>query len=308
MERDLISGAQAKIDLSLQAGSFHAGKEKDLVDIALEFPWNCVHTKPVVEKFPWKPLKGQEVGNWTCHTVAVLAIAYSDDGTLAVRISDLAIPSPHWPMPYRGWRLNTTGAGSSHVAFIPSRYEAQFDLPPGVYHLQVLLSDGTDFGQAEMPLTVEKHEGKELALSSVILCNRYRDAHVAAVERAAANLAPQYVPLVSKNVEVTPDGDTRFNKGQLLIPYFEIYEPLLASASATTVQAHFRIVETKGGQLRDDFSVDAQPYEQPGKAVIPMTREVLTDKMPKGAYRLEVQANDSAGRSTPWRTAEFTIE
>jgi hypothetical protein len=116
------------------------------------------------------------------------------------------------------------------------------------------------------------------------------------------------VPLVSKNIEVTPSGDTRVKKGQLLIPYFEIYEPLLASAPATAVQAHFRITEAKNENTRDDFTVDAQPYEEAGKTVIPVTREVLTGKMPKGAYRLEVQATDSAGNSTPWRTAEFTVE
>jgi hypothetical protein len=171
-----------------------------------------------------------------------------------------------------------------------------------------VLSDTEKFGTAEAPLHIDNYDWKALALSSVMLCKRFRDARVAAVERAAANLAPQHVPLVSKNVEVTPEGDTHFKKGQVLIPYFEIYEPLLTSAPATTVQAHFRIIETKSGQVRDDFTVDAQSYEQHGKTVIPMTREVLTDRMPKGAYRLEVQATDSAGNSTPWRTAEFTVE
>jgi hypothetical protein len=31
-------------------------------------------------------------------------------------------------------------------------------------------------------------------------------------------------------------------------------------------------------------------------------------KLPKGSYRLDVQATDSAGKSTPWRTASFTVE
>jgi hypothetical protein len=31
-------------------------------------------------------------------------------------------------------------------------------------------------------------------------------------------------------------------------------------------------------------------------------------KLPKGSYRLDVQATDSTGKSTPWRTANFTIE
>src|SRR5882672_533542 len=36
--------------------------------------------------------------------------------------------------------------------------------------------------------------------------------------------------------------------------------------------------------------------------------EVATEKLQKGQYRLEVQASDSAGRSTVWRTAHFTVE
>jgi hypothetical protein len=374
MERDLISGVQAKIDLSLQAGSFYSGGEKDRLDIALEFPWKSIHTEPVEQQFPWKPLRGQNVGNWSRHTVAVLAIAYADDGSFAVRFSDLAIPSPHWPMAYRAWRLNTA-SDDGRVAQIPTRYEAQFDLPPGGYDLQIVVSDGTDFGQAEMPLGIEKYDKKKLALSSVMLCKRYRDAHVAAVERAAANLAPQYVPLVSKGVEFTPTAETRFRKGEPLIAYFEIHEPLLEGqpapaatgeaqtqplaippapsvnpavssvtpapagiqppqglavpaqsgipapagiqsatsgpnpAATLTVEAHFRILDAKTGKVIKDFPpLNAAPYEQPGSWKIPIAGSIPFEQLPKGEYRLEVQATDSAGRSTPWRTANFTVE
>ena len=192
--------------------------------------------------------------------------------------------------------------------WLPTRYETQIGLSPGEYDLQIVVSDTQKFGAAEVPLHIDNYDGRALGLSSVMLCKRFRDAHVAAVERAAANFAPQYMPLVSKNIEVTPSGDTHVKKGQLLILYFEIYEPLLTNASATAVQAHFRIIEAKNGNTRDDFMVDAQSFEQPGRTMIPIEREILTDKMPRGAYRLEVQATDSAGNSTPWRTAEFTVE
>jgi hypothetical protein len=35
---------------------------------------------------------------------------------------------------------------------------------------------------------------------------------------------------------------------------------------------------------------------------------MAADQLPKGTCRLEVQATDSAGRSTAWRTANFTVE
>jgi hypothetical protein len=132
---------------------------------------------------------------------------------------------------------------------------------------------------------------------------------VAAQEAAAANLAPKYVPLVSKGIEVTPAGDTRWKTSEPLIPYFEVYEPLLVGAPATVVEAHLRIVEASTGAVKKDFApVNAGPYERAGSSVIPITRQLPLDQLPKGAYRLEVQATDSAGRSTAWRAADFKVE
>ena len=45
-----------------------------------------------------------------------------------------------------------------------------------------------------------------------------------------------------------------------------------------------------------------------GKSVIPVSEQITTTKLAKGSYRIEVQASDSAGRSTPWRTATFNVE
>jgi hypothetical protein len=252
---------------------------------------------------------------------------------------------------------------------LPARYETQISLPTGEYELKVILSDGGKFGRAEVPLFIDRYDGKQLAISSVMLCKRYRDAHVAAVERAAANFAPQYVPLVSKGIEFTPTGDTRFKKGEPLIPYFEVYEPLIpyfevyepllaagsgqspgmpASAGMTSeragatmpagmttegaagatpegmtipgngggnpsttlkVEAHIRILDAKTGKVVKDFPpVDATPYMNPGSTTIPIAREISFEQLPKGAYRLEVQATDSAGRTTAVRTADFTVE
>jgi predicted phage tail protein len=42
--------------------------------------------------------------------------------------------------------------------------------------------------------------------------------------------------------------------------------------------------------------------------MIPIGDELPVSQLPKGNYRLEVRATDSAGRSTPWRTASFTLK
>jgi len=313
MERDLGSGEDSKIPLTLQAGFFYTDAGKARAEIALQFPWDALHRQ-------WG-------SDWTLHaSIGVLGMVYKTDGSLETRFSDFACCSgassvyaqgyggifvdPNKAYDPNDWyiRLALKQLSQYDVVHMPTYYETEIELPPGGYNFRAVLSDGEKFGRAEAPLLIDSYDGKALALSSVMLCNRFRDAHVAAVEAAAANFAPQYVPLVSKGIQVTPAGDTRFRAGEPLIPYFEIYEPLLVEAPATAVQAHIRILDAKTGELRDDFPLDAAPYEQAGKWTIPIARQIATDKMAKGAYRLEVQASDSAGRTTAVRTASFSIE
>ncbi len=284
-------------------------------------------------------------------TIGILGAVYHEDGSLAVRFSDFACCSadmPTFASAYQAFGPLDQSDPSANVAdrvgadfdrrLLPNQYEARLQLRPGTYRLMVVLSDDYNFGRATTALTIENYDAKGLALSSVLLCKRYRDAHVAAMEAAAANFAPQYVPLVSKGIQVTPTGDTRFKKGEPLIPYFEIYEPLLVGppskpgdatpsrpgvipaqagiqsphenpSTPVTVQAHIRILDAKTGEVKKDFApIDAASYERPGSWVIPIAREIPYDQLPKGAYRLEVQATDSAGRTTPWRTASFSVE
>jgi hypothetical protein len=42
--------------------------------------------------------------------------------------------------------------------------------------------------------------------------------------------------------------------------------------------------------------------------VIPVGRGIDISKLPNGSYRLDVQASDSTGKNTAWRTASFTVE
>jgi hypothetical protein len=141
-----------------------------------------------------------------------------------------------------------------------------------------------------------------------MLGKRIRDAHAAAVENAAANFAPNYIPLVSKGIQLTPTGDTRFGQCEHLYADFEVYEPQMTSR-ATTAQAHIRIVDAKTGEIKKDLgNIDAAPYINADSTTIPIGREIPFQSLPKGLYRLEVQAMGSSGQSTPWRTANFTVE
>jgi hypothetical protein len=202
-----------------------------------------------------------------------------------------------------------TALDSSDPFWLPTRYETQVDLPAGDYNLEVVLNDGWNFGRAEMPLTIEANDGKQLVLSSVALCKSIRSAAVAAKEDAQANFAPQYVPLVSKDILFAPTGDMSFAKGELLFAYFEVYEPQLAENPALPVSVHMRILDSSTGQVKEDFApIDASTYKQAGSSVLRIGRKVPIDRLPSGSYRLEVQTTTSTGRITAWQRANFEVK
>lgn len=315
LERDLATGQPGEIPLALQAAVFESDKGRDRLRIALDFPLDLLHRQ-------WSQ-------HWTLDaTIGLLGVVYRSDGALALRFSDFACCASYQTGAAEiGWGSMTidrfadlikqVGMPSSFVPMtlnriekgnLPTRYETQLDLPPGEYDLRIILSDGEKFGRAESHLNIESYGGKSLALSSVMLCKRFRDAHVAAVEVAAANIAPQYVPMVSNGIQVTPVGDTDFKAGEPLIPYFEIYARKADGIPTAQIQAHLRIVDAKTGAITKEFpSVDVATYMVLGSTTIPIAREVPVVGLQKGQYRLEVQATDSAGRSTPWKTAKFSI-
>ena len=193
---------------------------------------------------------------------------------------------------------------------LPSHYETQIDLPAGAeYELRIVLSDGESFGRVVIPLVIDGNDGKQLTISSVVLCDRYRDATVAAEEAAAVNLAPQYVPLVSHGLQFTPASQTRFKSSKHVMAYFEVYQPVSGEQPSTDVKAHVRIVDARTGEKKFEFyPADAKSYERPGSRVLAFAGDLSIARLPKGEYRVEAQATDSAGRSSAVRSATFSVE
>jgi predicted phage tail protein len=94
-----------------------------------------------------------------------------------------------------------------------------------------------------------------------------------------------------------------------LIAYFEIYEPASAATGTTAVSATMKVVDAKTGETKELAKpVKADSYRTSVNPAIPMALNLPIDKLSKGEYRLEVQATDSAGNSTPWDSADFAIE
>jgi hypothetical protein len=283
LQSEMDSTEAGKLKLSLDAAVFHPSVEGARVYIAIEFPWQSL-------KYEWK--------NKILHaTIGILGMVYKTDGTLAARFSDSGCCDVQAAeLDYRLKELN-----------MPTRYETQMELPRGEYNLWVVLSDGTEFGLARKPLTVSSYDGKQLSISEIAICSRIREASPASPE-GTVKVSRNYAPLATNGYEVTPTANTRLQKGEPLRVYFEVYEPQLAGQPAAKVEAHLRIVDLQAVEQKSTLTVSAAPYMKAGSPVIPIGREIDISKLPDGSYRLEVEASDSAGKTTGWRGANFTVE
>jgi hypothetical protein len=299
LEQYAASDETGRIKLSLQASVFYRDSNAALVDIALEFPSDSL-------KRAWTDRRLKGLAELSA-TIDILGMLYDrKDGTMAARFSSMGccVDVPRFS---RGWGQGAAQPENERWN-IPAGYETQMDLPPGAYNLVVVLSDGEKFGRVERPVIVDSYDGKDLAISSAMLCRQFRDATVAAQVEAATHFAPQYEPLMSNGAQFTPAGDTDFNKGEPLFAYFEVYDPLLVSQPATTVQARLKITNTKTWKVQVDTGLrSAAPWIKPGSSVVRIAEQVAIKKLPSGPYQLQLQAIDSAGRTTAWRTTNFRV-
>lgn len=273
MEGELASPRKNKIDLTLLAVAFDAEEDTARVHLALEFPPDSLRANS--------------------KTKGVLGIVYEKDGTLAARFSDL----------FDGREG-------------PIRYERQLDLPPGEYDLRVVLSDGEKFRRTQVPLIVDSYDRKQLEISAIALCRRFQEVSSGSQEFPAklpgrwTNARPgKYERLVSRGIEFKPTGNTHFKRGEPLYAYFEVYESLLDEQSSTTIEANLRIVNVKTGEVNANIQHGTITlYTKADNPVTPVSWQIGISKLPKGSYRVEVQATDSMGKGTAWRTANFMVE
>ncbi len=292
LETDLASPQEGYIPLAVQAIAFPEASGQSRVYIELEFPW--------------KSLKYEFRQGTLYASFGALLMIYNQDGTLAARLSDFACcdygndikkPSKNEPSQVHSMEAKTV---------IPDRLESQIELPPGVYELRAIFSDGENFGRKRVPLTVDGFAPNQLALSQIALARRVRKLSDQSTDTALKQPG-SFSPLVSKAVEFTPTTDTHF-EDEFLCAYFEVNDPQHPSGSSTTVKAHIRIVDANTGKLKLDFEpVSAAPYTTPGSSVISIARGLDVSTLPDGQYRLEVQAT-AAGQNTPWRAANFEVE
>ena len=194
---------------------------------------------------------------------------------------------------------------------LPDRFDTQINLRPGDYDLQLVVTDGKNFGRARSPLHIEPLSSQRLMTSDVAIGGGVR--YVGWVLREATAVSPAPViptPLVSKDREYLPDSEdpARVHKHTPLYVYFEIYEPQ-AETPGLPIYYRWRITDQKTGLVvltTDPLS--AAEFLSTGNAVIPIGLKLDTEKLKKGTYKFEVQASDSAGRESERRATKFNIQ
>jgi hypothetical protein len=306
MERQIETDEPGVAIPEFQIGSFYAANGSSRVWLSIEFPGDSFGSLARNWEF--------DNDQWILEaSIGILGVIRTRDGLPVKRFSDLGCCSEYSTARLLGATSDLLDifpvfAGMEHNR-IPIRYETQFDLDPGEYELRLIISDGRKFGRIHTGLIVDNFDRTTLALSSIMLGKRIQDARVAAAEVSVAqNFAPQYVPMVAKDIQVAPAGATSFKATDKMYCYFEVYAPKLVSSSSA-VQVHLRISDaTTGAVIQELGSVDATTYMNLGSTTIPISRKIPFESLPKGLFHFEVQATDSSVQSTPWHTVSFTVE
>jgi hypothetical protein len=251
--------------------------------------------------FPFAEVKPKKVSDDTLFQIEI--IVYATDGKEVASRSDDVSQGPN----YIGYS-RYHGFDIAALEETMTRYDTQIDLPPGEYRIGIAVSHGKEFGATEVPITIDDNDVKTLSISSIALCKRVRKAGTKPV--APDPVVSDYVPLVAQGYEFTPAADTVFRKGDSLMAYFEVYEPSSPQPSnALHLNYRMKITNETTGAVALDTEENADSSIQPGKLTIPIAVEpVLKDlNLSPGKYSFQIQATDSAGRTTS-RTTGFSIE
>jgi hypothetical protein len=228
--------------------------------------------------------------------VQVLGIAARADGVVAARFSDTV-------------KLNMEKKDLKEFAKGPFKYQNTFNIAPGEYTLKLVLSSGGDkFAKYEKPLTIAPFDGKQLGISGPALSNDIRPVNqlVASLD---SELLEDQSPLVFQGNEVFPQAGNRFQHGDKVSFYVEVFEPKMQSAYAPRVGVLFNIVDSKTNQpVFSSNTILLDTFTQPGRPLIPVVQAIPIDKLQAGEYRLEVRARNSEGGVTPFRAADFEVQ
>jgi hypothetical protein len=241
-------------------------------------------------------MKFQKQGGKFLSEMNVLGIAYNSGGSVAARFSDIV-------------KLDFPNQKEAD-AFLsrPFHYENQFEIAPGDYKVTVALSAGSEsFGKLETPLVIERYASTALAVSGLALGKEVRRA-ADLTSGLDESLLTGPKALVSGGVQLAPYGANRFQRTERCLVYFEVYEPLLTTASPPTVGVRLRVIDRKtGAPTADSGTINVSDRVRAGNPVVPMILAAPVANLAPGSYQVEVRALDSAGGISSLRTADLEL-
>ena len=123
-----------------------------------------------------------------------------------------------------------------------------------------------------------------------------------------AELLEGRTPLVAQGMQITPSGSYRFKTTDLGAIYLEVYEPALLGPAPPDIGLTLTVVDRKTGEKKQDTGMMKVPTEHPDNPVIPLGLKLPVNTLTAGSYRVQLQAEDSAGHKTAVRSADFEVE
>lgn len=284
LENRVAGSAAGNIGASMLVPYFYSSPNTARLNVAMEIPTGSIEFEKTKGKFH--------------AAINILGIAYRPDGTVGARFSDTAKVDLENKKELEAFKEKPL-----------LHYEYEFEVAPGQYTLKVAFSSGgAAFGKLETPLTVDPYDGKQFILSSVALS---KEVHrTSQLETGLdAELLQGRTPLVSQGMQITPAGTNRFKKTDIAVVYLEIYEPGLLTAPPPDVGLELKVVDRKTGEMKQDTGLmKMNDVARPESPVIPIGLKLPIASLTAGSYRVELQAKDSAGRSTTLRSADFELE
>jgi VWFA-related protein len=284
-EKDLenrVAGTEpGTVSAPLQLSYFYTGANTARVEVAMEIPSDSVKFSKV---------KGKQHAE-----VNILAIAYKPDGQVGARFSDAL-------------KLDMDDKKQmEEFAKKPLHYDNQFDVASGLYTFKVAFSSGGEaFGKLEKPLSIDKYDPNQFALSLPALSTDIKD--VTQVDAGLdALLLEGRTPLIAANKQITPTGSYRFKKNDLAVVYLEIYEPLNMGEQVPQIGVQMKFFDRKSGELKlDSKLVEMTSQSKQGNPVVPIGLRLLVNQLNPGPYKAEFTAMDATG-TTATRTLEFDV-
>ena len=293
--QDLLAEKPIEKELEYRLTGDDPGKIRASIQVPFFYPEPGSSQLHVVMDIPSKSLKFEKKKGKSHGELNILGIAYLPDGEIGARFSD---------------NVTLDFATQKELdAFLtrPMRYEKQFSVGPGTYKMKIALSSVADsFGRLEIPVTIEPYDGRTFMLSGLALSREQRSlTDVGSAQDL--ELIEGLAPLMFKNLRIIPAGGTVFDRSDSVVVYGEVYEPLLSSPSPPVVEVRIQVVDKRTEAVKSQGAMRPEVGASGGGITLPFALKVKVGALTPGAYRLDVEAVDSAGK-TMLRSTDFAIQ